>query len=43
MTYVVRVVGARAAQQYGRPKANLKNETFYLKFIFEFFLYKIIY
>jgi len=33
-----------AAQEFGRSKANLKNEAFYLNFIFQtFFLFKTIY
>jgi len=29
---------SEVAQEFGRPKANLKMEAFYLKFIFESFL-----
>jgi len=34
-------ISARAAQEFERSKTNLKNETFYLKFIFQVFLMKI--
>jgi len=29
------------AQEFGRPKANLKNEVFYLKFLFQTFYVKL--